>query len=216
MRKHVLVVIGALIVLCLIFVLRGKRRGVGDRSTIEQEQVAWKRGPRTNLPQQSVDRRLNGQTPRAFVRSTGPSGVGQTGETDLKPPVQEYRARDSYYDRLLVMQGRDQIKEEEIFSNVMAVFGNSPDTLVGAIACSREFCRVDLRGVGEVDVIQRWKKDLFAAVDPKGFKFFMVDNDDDGNTMTSFYFGRDRSWGVPDFKALGLLQPLASSASISR
>jgi hypothetical protein len=215
MRKHVLVVVGVLIVLCLIVVWGGNRNGVADRPTIERAQVASKSGTRTNLAQRSVERRLNGQTPRAFVRS-GAAGVGQAGETDLQPPAQEYRARDPYYDRLLVMQGRDQLKEEEILSNIMAVFGNSPDTLVGAIACSREFCRVDLRGVGEVDVIERWKKDLFAAVDPKGFKFFMVDNDDDGNTMTSFYFGRDRSWGVPDFKALGLLQPLASSASISR
>ena len=87
----------------------------------------------------------------------------------------------------------------------MDVFGESPDTLLGALACSPEFCRVDLRAVGKVDAFERWNRDLVAAVEPKGLRFFIVAEDDEGNTTTSYYFGRDTSWTVPDFHALGFL-----------
>lgn len=113
--------------------------------------------------------------------------------------------RDSYYDRLLAKQGRDQAKEEQLLSRLMAAFGDSADTLVGAVACSSQFCRVDLRGVGQIDVRQRWQNDLYAAVDPKGLKFFIIGRDEDGDTLTTCYFGRDDSWTVPDFHALGML-----------
>lgn len=113
--------------------------------------------------------------------------------------------RDGYYDRLLAVQGRDSAKEADIAARMQKRFGEKPDTLVGATACSSEFCRVELRGVGKVDFKTQWHSDIVAAVEPKGLTFFIVDDDGDGNTVVNCYFGRKDSWTVPDFYALGML-----------
>jgi hypothetical protein len=116
----------------------------------------------------------------------------------------EERSRDGYYERLLKSQGRDLGKEKELMPKLVAVFSNDPETAVGALACSREFCRVDLRGLGKVDVRKNWQPSLGVAVEPKGFKFFILERDQNDNTVASYYFGRSESWTVPDFYALGI------------
>lgn len=209
MRKVFLAAVVLAALLCLILVLRPRRSPGPDAPASEGvESVPAIR--RASTPGFHPARPRTGLTARPSFNSTivAPAVVAepaQPADEGLKPPPPAYRARDHYYDRLLLQQGRDQAKEEQVLSRVMTVFADSPDTLVGAIACSAEFCRIDLRAVGEVDVNKRWQDDLFSAVEPKGLKFFVVANDDDGNTLTSFYFGRDKSWTVPDFHALGLL-----------
>jgi len=113
-------------------------------------------------------------------------------------------ARDAYYDRLLLKQERDYPKEEQLRARLMTALGNDPDTLVGELMCSTQFCRVELRGVGKVDVREHWQPALATALEPRGLKFFVISKDDGGNTVTNYYFGRDKSWTVPDFAALGI------------
>lgn len=124
-------------------------------------------------------------------------------ERDAVTAVQ--RGRDPFYDQLLLMQVRDYAREERFRSRLMAVFGDDQDTLVGEVMCSEKFCRLELRGVGRIDVRERWQPLITRAVEPRGLKFFVIANDDDGNTITNYYFGLDKSWTVPDFYALGLL-----------
>jgi len=115
------------------------------------------------------------------------------------------KGRDPFYDRLLLMQGRDYAREELMRSRLMTALGDSPDTLVGDVMCSSQFCRLELRGVGKIDVREHWQPAITAAVAPRGLKFFVIAHDEDGNTFTNYYFGLDKTWTVPDFYALGML-----------
>jgi hypothetical protein len=207
MRK--LLVVGVVVaLLCLAGARYWRRAPADDLVATENERARSTIGSVTRPPANARSPRRRPQPnarPPFFAANTAETEQEQPGEEAVKAPAPAYRARDRYYDRLLLQQGRDHAKEEQLLSRVMTVFGDSPDTLVGAIACSPEFCRIDLRGAGEVDVNKRWQADLFSAVEPKGLKFFVVANDDDGDTLTTFYFGRDMSWTVPDFHALGML-----------
>jgi hypothetical protein len=208
MKKPLLAIVTLMAALvCLIFALHRERDAPIDevRGAAQERSAAPAADAAILATRRPVQRTEIRKVPRAWF---GPELTEQTAEVSdeaTKPPPVATRARDGYYDKLLLKQGRDQAKEEQLVSRLMKTFGDRPDTLVGAISCSAEFCRVDLRGDGQLDVRERWQGDLFAAVEPKGLKFFIVASDDDGNTLASCYFGRDESWTVPDFHALGLL-----------
>jgi hypothetical protein len=200
--------IGVLLAVLLVALVGWRRAHSSDvpLPELEEERAISANGSNEPLmtkplrrPRRTVSPR---QTALAPVALTQVQGAAQEAAGDA--PWAE-KSRDGYYERLMVKQGRDQVKESQLQSRLMAEFGNDPDTLVGPVACSTQFCRVELRGFGEVDVRQRWQDRLFSAVEPKGLKFFVVIRDDDDTTITSCYFGRDKSWTVPDFRAAGLM-----------
>jgi hypothetical protein len=145
------------------------------------------------------------QHPKVRFDPKTPVQTVEMAEEASQAPSPGNRGREWYYDRLLVKQGRDRAKEQQLTSTMMTVFGDRIDTLVGPTSCSSQFCRVELRAVGKMDIRDHWQPEVISAVDPKGFSFFIVNDDDDGNTIMNFYFGRDESWTVPDFRALGML-----------
>jgi hypothetical protein len=115
------------------------------------------------------------------------------------------RARDPYYEMLFLKKGRDEGKESQLLASLMQIFEDKPDVQVGQISCTTEFCRAELLGTGEVNLLQKYGRTFLSALDPKGFRFLLTDRADPANPKISFYFGRDASWQVPDFKAeLGL------------
>jgi len=188
----------------LLVVLRA--RGVLEADRAEGERTRPATSARTVVAQAQ-----NAMGRRAIERGAhltfSPAQLTLPASAPVEAPIPSSadRVREPYYDKLMLSQGRDQAKEEQLLSKLTAAFGDSPDTLIGSVACSGQFCRVELRGVGEINVHDRWQRELFAAVEPKGLKFLLVDSDEDGNTMASCYFGRDDSWTVPDFRALGML-----------
>jgi hypothetical protein len=206
MKKSALTVALVVALLCSIFALRGERPSATDLSAAEQTQSAKPteqlRNPRRASASQ---RKAIEEPPRVSLVPGIAAPTVKAADEVMTWPSSEEIARDGYYDRLLGKQGRDQAKEEQILSRLMAVFGSSPDTLVGSASCSAQFCRIELRGVGKVDVRERWHQDIVSAVEPKGLRFYVVDHDADGNTIANCYFGRDESWTVPDFNALGML-----------
>jgi hypothetical protein len=113
------------------------------------------------------------------------------------------RARDRYYEKLLVKK-RDQAKEEELLSRLLELFSDKVDASVGEIACNDEFCRAELLGSGQFDLMKRYGRTFAEALDAKGFRFFLTDRYDPENPKVSFYFGRNSSWTVPDFSKLDL------------
>ena len=115
------------------------------------------------------------------------------------------RAQDPYYEMLFVKKPRDSAKEGQLLSTLVQLFEDKPDATVGGIACNADFCRVELLGTGQVDLLGKYGKLFVSALDPKGFSFVMSDNNDPENPKVSLYFGRTASWTVPDFVAeLGL------------
>lgn len=200
MKKVSVVAIVLIILVCATF-LRA-RRGDGATATPvaaeSPEGRAIQESPRP-LPE---DRR----TARMRALNTLVSLVHENeGRGTESPPSFRMPGRDRYYDRLLEMEGRDQRAEERLTTTLMKAFNDQPDILVGATACSPNFCRVELRGSGKVDAREQWREPVMAAVGPKGLTFFVIDSDDEGNTVMNCYFGRSASWTVPDFHALGLL-----------
>jgi hypothetical protein len=188
----------------LLVVLRARGVVDADRAEGEQARPAAAAGSVVAQAQHGMGRRA---IDRGAHLTFSPAQLTLPASAPDEPPVPSSadRVKEPYYDKLMLSQGRDQAKEEQLLTKLTAAFGDSPDTLIGAVACSPQFCRVELRAVGEINVHDRWQRELFAAVEPKGLKFLLVDSDEDGNTMASCYFGRDESWTVPDFRALGML-----------
>jgi hypothetical protein len=213
MKRRGMFALTLLSVIVLLILVGRRGRLVGA----EREPQATLRGSSGHVPGPATE-------PRAPVlRSGSPVGAGEydprrafgpgalakmigaaDAEANLAHAVE--RSRDLFYERLLLKQGRDHAEEERVQRQLMAAFGDDPDTLVGGVVCSPDFCRLELRGVGKIDVRERWQPPLTTAVNPKGLKFFVIARDDDDNTITSYYFGRDESWSVPDFATLGLLE----------
>jgi hypothetical protein len=203
MKKSLLAIVVFMAVLvCLVFALHHDHTPAADLSATEQESAASSGNSEAAMTQSPGEHRATGQNTKVRFN---PEFLAQAAKPADDPPPLVARARDRYYDRLLLKQGRDQAKEEQLLSRLMDVFGDRPDTSVGEVACSAEFCRVDLQGSGKVDVRKQWQQDIFSAVEPKGLRFFVVSNDDADNTMASCYFGRDASWTVPDFSKPGLM-----------
>lgn len=208
MKKLFITVTAALLLLlCLMLTLFRGQASVAQVQLSEHQKTAAPVGyspATTTLPSGRKDAMGRGRgfhlSAETFVLRAEPED--QTRKTQLV----WNRAKDGFYERLLAKQGRDKAKEDQLMSRLSGAFGEGSDTLVGAIACSSQFCRVELQGVGKVNMQEpRWQQGVLAAVEPKGLKFFIVAGDDDGNTISSCYFGRDESWTVPDFQALGLM-----------
>jgi hypothetical protein len=203
MKKTIFAAV-ALVAVLMAVIVGSHRRPAQDPAAAELAAVPARSPEISTAP---VDGRQKAAVQRPKF-TFGPQTLGQpveTAEEASKTPSPGDRGRDRYYDRLLVQQGRDRAKEQQLTSTMMAVFGDRIDTLVGPTSCSSQFCRVELRAVGKVDIRDHWQPEVTSAVDPKGFRFFIVNEDDDGNTIMNFYFGRDESWTVPDFRALGML-----------
>jgi hypothetical protein len=133
--------------------------------------------------------------------------LGQSPEEKTQENFVLERDRDSAFERLLVMQGRDPIKEQQVLSRLLKLYSDRPEANVGEVACSSEFCRVDLRVEGKVDGRSFWAKDdaFREAVDPKGLTIFREGTVSNDNTTATCYFGRNDSWTLPDFQKLGIL-----------
>jgi hypothetical protein len=131
--------------------------------------------------------------------------LNQESAEDRPPPRAEERVRSDDYERLMARQGRDPSKEMQLLGRLTEVFADRSDTSIGEVACSAEFCRVELRANGKIENTDKhWQKDLFSAVEPKGLKFFVVAEDDAGNTLETCYFGRSDAWKAPDFAPVQL------------
>lgn len=210
-RKRAAFVVIAIVGLLVLVLLRQKRTS-GSSETA----VGPATGTEPTVPSEMVTlpNRSQRTVPRAS-RQTAPGGSAspnlslarmlEDAEQEKNKPVPTTQARDGYYERLLAKQGRDHAKEEQLQRNLLATFGDRPETMVGELACSSEFCRVELRGPNNIDVRESWQPDLEKALDPKGFRFMILTKDNADNTVANFYFGRDKSWTVPDFPALGIL-----------
>jgi hypothetical protein len=205
MRKSSFLISSAIVVMLIIGALYCNRPHISQIENRKKSAIFYSEEPRAdaNTPAmlQDISR---GNSPRIFSREdviARMAAIAKENPAPLRQPI----ARDGYYDKLLARQGRDPIREKQLQSKLADVFDDKSETLVGAVACSSEFCRVELQGAGTIDVRDRWKDELFSAVDPRGFRFFVVDQDEGGNTVADLYFGRKDSWTVPDFHALGLL-----------
>jgi|KBSMisStaDraftv2_1062788.scaffolds.fasta_scaffold194456_3 hypothetical protein len=191
-----------------IFAFRRERGQVVDVPEAERTPIGAPTGHEVApTPRAASQRRAVRQEPRVTFNPEM-FGPRSTPADEVAASPSWERGRDPSYDRLLLRQGRDQAKEQQLQTKLLAVFGDRPDTLVGSTECSSQFCRVELRGIGKVDIRDirdHWQSEVISAVEPKGLTMFLVDDDDEGNTIMSCYFGRDESWTVPDPRALGLL-----------
>jgi len=194
--------IAALVV--ILFAVRRQQRSVAGTSPDQPEQ-STSATAKTPMSRDPGPRAPAGVTLGASLSPELFAQVAKPAVDAPKKPSEWDVGRDWYWDKLLLSQGRDAAKEQQIAAKMMAAFGNRSDTLVGSTSCSPQVCRVELRGIGTVDYRLNWQPDVIFAVEPKGFKFFVVEEDADGNTVMNYYFGRHASWGVPDFHALGML-----------
>lgn len=209
-RSRSIVAAGLLLAMLVIAIVgwRRHRSAASALAVHEDERASSVDGGRQGLVPGPRDPRRTALARRPLpavpmALAPAPREVEAGGGESARPRAE--KARDIYYERLLAMQGRDQKKEEQLQQRLMAAFGDDPDTLVGSVACSPEFCRIELRGFGEVDIRQRWEDKLSSAVEPRGLRFIVSAKDEEDTTIASCYFGRSHSWTVPDFHALGLI-----------
>jgi hypothetical protein len=203
MRRALIGLLGLLAALVALFLyLRGGHGAVSAASAVAQQD--------TEVPNRQVRSHRNAtkDSSKVLLNRELLEDERLGAERDKLGPW-SVKWRNYYYERLLVKQGRDQVKEEQLFSKVMNVFGEKPDASVREIACSADFCRCELAGMGGADVINKYGRELFSALDARELpRFYTFDYDDAGNMVASLYFGRDRSWqanGPIDFEKLGLI-----------
>ena len=115
-------------------------------------------------------------------------------------------ARDQDYERLLAEKPRDQKYEAEILSRLLDAFSDRQDVSVGEVACNADFCRAEIAGSPEADLLKQHGKTLLRAVNPVGSLFFLSDKDET-STRASCYFARDAYWTAPDFAQRDHLRP---------
>jgi hypothetical protein len=95
-------------------------------------------------------------------------------------------ARDPAYDQLLATGPRDAKREQEVLSKLRDAFSDRPGVSVAEVACNADFCRAEVLGSAEADVIQD-AKTLMMAVAAKNLK--CLNAKDETSTKMGCYFG---------------------------